>query len=68
VTIGLSIGIGGIGAPLLGLVADGFGTRAVFEVIAVVPLLALLLTLALPRSRSEVTRLTLRREQLTERA
>jgi hypothetical protein len=40
----------------------------VFEVIAVLPLLALLLTLALPRSASEVTRLTLRREQLTERA
>ena len=44
VTIGLSIGLGGIGAPLLGLLADAHGLRAVFEVIAGLPLLALLLT------------------------
>jgi FSR family fosmidomycin resistance protein-like MFS transporter len=48
VTIGLSIGLGGVGAPLLGLLADAHGLRAVFEVIAGVPLLALLLALALP--------------------
>jgi FSR family fosmidomycin resistance protein-like MFS transporter len=48
VTIGLSIGLGGAGAPLLGLLADAHGLRAVFEVIAGLPLLALLLTLALP--------------------
>ncbi len=51
VTIGLSIGLGGAGAPLLGLVADAHGPRAVFELIAVFPLLGLLLSLALPRSR-----------------
>ena len=50
VTIGLSIGLGGVGAPLLGLLADAHGLRAVFEAIAVLPLLALALTLALPRS------------------
>jgi FSR family fosmidomycin resistance protein-like MFS transporter len=48
VTIGLSIGLGGLGAPVLGLVADAHGLRAVFEVIAVLPLLALALTFALP--------------------
>ena len=38
VTIGLSIGLGGVGAPLLGiLLADAHGLRAVFEVIAVLP-------------------------------
>jgi FSR family fosmidomycin resistance protein-like MFS transporter len=49
VTIGLSIGLGGVGAPLLGLLADAHGLRAVFETIAVLPLLALMLALALPR-------------------
>ncbi len=50
VTIGLSIGLGGVGAPLLGLLGDAHGLRAVFETIAVLPLLALGLVLALPRS------------------
>ena len=48
VTIGLSIGLGGIGAPLLGVLADAHGLRSVFEAIAVFPILALLLALALP--------------------
>jgi MFS transporter, FSR family, fosmidomycin resistance protein len=48
VTIGLSIGLGGVGAPLLGILGDAHGLRAVFETIAVLPLLALGLTLALP--------------------
>ena len=50
VTIGLSIGLGGLGAPLLGLLADAHGLRAVFEAIAVLPLLALVVSLGLPRS------------------
>jgi FSR family fosmidomycin resistance protein-like MFS transporter len=49
VTIGLSIGLGGVGAPLLGLLADAHGLTAVFEVIAVLPLAALAVTFALPR-------------------
>jgi FSR family fosmidomycin resistance protein-like MFS transporter len=53
VTIGLSIGLGGVGAPLLGLLADAHGLTAVFELIAVLPVLALLLTLALPRHAPE---------------
>jgi FSR family fosmidomycin resistance protein-like MFS transporter len=52
VTIGLSIGLGGVGAPLLGLLADAHGLRAVFEVIAALPVLALALTFALPRGRA----------------
>jgi FSR family fosmidomycin resistance protein-like MFS transporter len=67
VTIGLSIGLGGVGAPLLGLLADAAGPRAVFETIAILPLLALLLTWALPRHpaapASGVSGLELRRER-----
>ena len=48
-TIGLSIGLGGVGAPLLGLLAEAHGLTAVFETVAVLPLVALALTLALPR-------------------
>jgi FSR family fosmidomycin resistance protein-like MFS transporter len=48
VTIGLSIGLGGLGAPLLGLLADAHGLRATFYVMAGLPLLALVLTWALP--------------------
>jgi MFS transporter, FSR family, fosmidomycin resistance protein len=50
VTIGLSIGLGGVGAPLLGLLADAHGLRAVFEAVAVLPVLGLVLTLLLPRA------------------
>jgi FSR family fosmidomycin resistance protein-like MFS transporter len=49
VTIGLSIGLGGAGAPLLGLLADAQGLRTTFELVAVLPVLALVLALALPR-------------------
>jgi FSR family fosmidomycin resistance protein-like MFS transporter len=49
ITIGLSIGLGGVGAPLLGLIGDATGSlRVVFEVIAVIALLTLLLSVALP--------------------
>jgi FSR family fosmidomycin resistance protein-like MFS transporter len=54
VTIGLSIGLGGLGAPLLGLLADAHGLHAVFVVIAVLPLGALLLALALPAVRPAI--------------
>ena len=49
VTIGLSIGLGGVGAPLRGLIGDADGLRAVFETVAVLPLGALVLALTLPR-------------------
>src|SRR5205807_6159473 len=51
VTVGLSIGLGGVGAPLLGLLADAHGLRAVFEVVILLPLLALGLIAALPGAR-----------------
>jgi FSR family fosmidomycin resistance protein-like MFS transporter len=49
VTMGLSIGLGGVGAPLLGLLADESGLPAAMLAIAVLPVLGLLLTLSLPR-------------------
>jgi len=52
VTIGLSIGLGGVGAPLLGLLADAHGLRAVFEVMLVFPVLALALAQLLPLGSS----------------
>ncbi len=58
VTIGLSIGLGGVGAPLLGVLADAHGLRAVFETIAVLPLLALGVTFALPRQTGASSRRT----------
>jgi FSR family fosmidomycin resistance protein-like MFS transporter len=51
VTIGLSVGMGGVAAPLLGILADTQGLRAVFEVMIVFPLAALALSLALPVRR-----------------
>jgi MFS transporter, FSR family, fosmidomycin resistance protein len=63
VTIGLSIGLGGVGAPLLGLLADAHGLTAVFVAIAVLPLAALALTLTLPRQTPRET--TDGREELT---
>lgn len=59
VTIGLSIGLGGIGAALLGLIADSHGLRSVFATIAVLPVPALLLALALPRSAPQPENLEL---------
>jgi FSR family fosmidomycin resistance protein-like MFS transporter len=54
VTIGLSIGLGGVGAPLLGLLADAHGLKAVFETMAILPILALALAFALPRRSPEL--------------
>jgi FSR family fosmidomycin resistance protein-like MFS transporter len=54
VTIGLSIGLGGVGAPLLGLLADAHGLRSVFEVSAVFPLIALALAQLLPATPPSV--------------
>ena len=48
VTMGLAIGLGGAGVPLLGLVADHWGVAAVFGPIAALPVVAAALALALP--------------------
>ncbi|HKR98596.1 MAG TPA: MFS transporter [Candidatus Dormibacteraeota bacterium] len=57
VTLGLSIGLGGVGAPLLGLVADRWGLNITLYVLAILPLGGLALTFTLPparRRRSDV--------------
>jgi FSR family fosmidomycin resistance protein-like MFS transporter len=51
VTLGLSIGIGGLGAAVLGAVADAHGLRAALEIVAVLPLPALALAMSLPEGR-----------------
>lgn len=48
VTMGLSIGLGGVGAPLLGLLADAGGLRTTMLAIAALPVLGFLLALTLP--------------------
>jgi FSR family fosmidomycin resistance protein-like MFS transporter len=55
VTLGLSIGLGGLGAPLLGLIADRWGLNATLYVLAALPLGGLLLTFTLPPARSRAT-------------
>jgi FSR family fosmidomycin resistance protein-like MFS transporter len=49
ITMGLSIGLGGVGAPLLGFLADIAGLPTAMLVIAALPVPGLLLALALPR-------------------
>ena len=49
ITMGLSIGLGGVGAPILGLVADNAGLSFTMLVIAVLPVPGLFLALTLPR-------------------
>jgi FSR family fosmidomycin resistance protein-like MFS transporter len=48
VTMGLSIGLGGVGAPLLGLLADAGGLRTAMLAVAALPVLGLALALTLP--------------------
>ena len=47
-TIGFSIGLGGLGATLLGAFADRFGIANVFTVLAVLPLIGAVFALQLP--------------------
>jgi FSR family fosmidomycin resistance protein-like MFS transporter len=60
VTLGLGIGIGGVGATALGVLADAAGLPAVMWTIAVLPIPALALTLSLPREGKVRGRLRLR--------
>jgi MFS transporter, FSR family, fosmidomycin resistance protein len=48
VTLGLSIGLGGVAATALGVVADAHGLQAVLWTVAALPVPALLLALSLP--------------------
>jgi FSR family fosmidomycin resistance protein-like MFS transporter len=51
--IGLSIGLGGIAAVILGAVADSVTLKSALYVTAATPVLALILTLLLPSSRDQ---------------
>jgi FSR family fosmidomycin resistance protein-like MFS transporter len=56
-TMGLGIGMGGVGTTLLGWVADHLGLPAVFHVMLLFPLLGLLFALFLP-GRRELKRMS----------
>jgi FSR family fosmidomycin resistance protein-like MFS transporter len=56
VTLGLAIGFGGLGAAILGVVADATSLRTALEVVALLPLPALALALALPEGREHLRR------------
>jgi MFS transporter, FSR family, fosmidomycin resistance protein len=55
VTMGLSIGLGGVGAPLLGLLADRSGLPTAMLAVAALPVLGFLLTMSLPRKALATT-------------
>jgi FSR family fosmidomycin resistance protein-like MFS transporter len=48
ITTGLAIGLGGLGSPILGLVADLYGLNWVVVILAALPLAALALAVTLP--------------------
>ena len=50
ITMGLSIGLGGLGAPVLGLLADHAGLSLTMLVIAALPVIGLVLAVTLPRN------------------
>jgi MFS transporter, FSR family, fosmidomycin resistance protein len=54
VTLGLAIGFGGLGAAILGALADATSLRTALEVVAVLPLPALALAMALPEGRAHL--------------
>jgi FSR family fosmidomycin resistance protein-like MFS transporter len=60
VTLGLAIGVGGLVATALGVLADARGLESVLWVIAVLPVPAALLSLTLPRERPKKARSSLR--------
>src|SRR5215211_4032296 len=51
VTLGLSIGLGGVGAPVFGAIADNYGLPAMMLTLATLPIVGLALALSLPRRR-----------------
>ncbi len=58
VTMGLSIGLGGVGAPILGVLADNYGLPTTMLAISALPLIGLALALSLPRSLRTSSRLS----------
>ena len=53
ITMGLSIGLGGVGAPFLGAFADAYGLPTMMLALAALPPIGLALSLTLPRSARE---------------
>jgi FSR family fosmidomycin resistance protein-like MFS transporter len=53
VTMGFAIGVGGIAAAILGMLADAAGLETVLWTIAALPLLGLVLALPLPLTPAE---------------
>lgn len=53
VTIGLAVTIGGITAPLLGWIADIAGVQTALQILVVIPVLAVGLSLTLPKEQKE---------------
>ena len=56
ITLGLSIGLGGLGAPLLGLIADHWSLDTMLDVVTVLPVIGLALAFTLPRSGGDRAR------------
>lgn len=51
-TVGIAVGAGGLGSPILGALADNFSLSAVMISLALLPILAALLALSLPEKTS----------------
>jgi FSR family fosmidomycin resistance protein-like MFS transporter len=64
VTLGLAVSVGGITTPFYGHLADLYGVQASLIGLIIVPVLAVAVTLALPRDR----RKRVQREQTLEEA
>ncbi len=56
--IGFSVGMGGLGVPLLGTFADKFGIIIVLKILACLPLAGLLVAVFLPRPPEEIEQIT----------
>jgi len=54
-SIGFAVGMGGVGVPLLGAVADRWGLRTAMDATALLPLAALAIAIALPTHRQAST-------------
>jgi FSR family fosmidomycin resistance protein-like MFS transporter len=54
VTLGFAIGVGGVAAAILGVIADAAGLETVMWIVAALPLLGLLLAQTLPLTPAEI--------------
>lgn len=52
-TVGLAVGMGGLSAPLFGFLADRLGLATILPAVAILPLMAAALILALPKETDE---------------